>query len=131
MQNEYATINDVTTLFRPLTSAETAKATALLPIVSAALRKEAKKVGKDLDDMITKDADIGLIAKEITVRAISSVLSTNTDSGDISQFSQSAMGYSISGTYSNPGGGIYFKTSELKRLGLKRQKYGALEMYGT
>jgi len=130
----YATVQDVTTLYRTLTTGEQTKATAYIPIISSALREEAKKVGKNLDDMVFDDPDLLNVAKEITVRAVVSALSTNTSTdsgGDISQFSQSAMGYSISGTYANPGGGIYFKTSELKRLGLKRQRYGAMELYGN
>lgn len=130
----YATVQDVTTLYRTLTTAEQTKATAYIPIISSALREEAKKVGKDLDGMICDDPDLLNVAKEISVRAVASILSTNisTESGgDISQFSQSALGYSISGTYANPGGGIYFKTSELKRLGLKKQRYGVMELYGN
>lgn len=130
----YATVQDVTTLYRTLTTAEQTKAAAYIPIISSALREEAKKVGRDLEGMILDDPDLLNVAKEITVRAVASVLSTNisTESGgDISQFSQSALGYSISGTYANPGGGIYFKTSELKRLGLKKQRYGAMEFYGN
>lgn len=128
----YATVQDVTTLFRSLTTSEQTKAAAYIPIVSSALREEARKVGKNLDNMVFDNPDTLNVAKEITVRAVASAISTKTtDDGDISQFSQSALGYSVSGTYANPGGGIYFKTSELKRLGLKRQRMGAVEIYGN
>ena len=40
----YATIEDVTQLFRELTLTEQKKANALLPIVEDALRVEAKRV---------------------------------------------------------------------------------------
>lgn len=128
---DYATVQDVMDLYRPLSTAEQTKATNLIPIVSAALRSEAKRVGKDLDALCTADADLLAVAKEITVRAVGSVISTDnsSNSGDLSQFSQSALGYVVSGTYANPGGGIYFKTSELKRLGLKNQRYGVMEIY--
>ena len=50
--NEFATIEDVNKLFRPLSPSEEEKATALLPIVSDSIRQEALKVGKDIDKMI-------------------------------------------------------------------------------
>ena len=45
----FATIDDITRLWRPLTHEEQAKADALLKVVSASLRTEANKVGKDLE----------------------------------------------------------------------------------
>ncbi|HFL5473898.1 TPA: Gp19/Gp15/Gp42 family protein, partial [Streptococcus pyogenes] len=29
-----------------------------------------------------------------------------------------------------PGGGLFIKDNELKRLGLKKQRYGGIELYG-
>ena len=46
------------------------------------------------------------------------------------QFSQSALGYTASGTYLVPGGGLFIKKSELSRLGLKRQRIGVLDIWG-
>lgn len=48
--NVYATTDDMTMLWRAMTPEETQRAEALLPIVSASLRTEAKKVGKNLDE---------------------------------------------------------------------------------
>lgn len=47
----------------------------------------------------------------------------------MTQFSESALGYSASGTFLVPGGGLFIKTSELARLGLRRQKYGVIETW--
>ena len=47
--SNFATIEDVISLFRELQPDEVKKAEALLPIVSDSLRFEAKKVRKDLD----------------------------------------------------------------------------------
>ena len=49
----------------------------------------------------------------------------------MTQESQSALGYSWSGTYFNAGGGLFVKNSELKRLGLRRQKIEVIEPYDT
>lgn len=47
----------------------------------------------------------------------------------MSQISQSAGGYSFSGTYAAAGARVSIWDSEWKLLGLKRQHYGVLEMY--
>lgn len=46
----------------------------------------------------------------------------------VSQYSESALGYSYSGTVPNAGESLYIKTNELKALGLKRQRYGVIEL---
>ena len=50
----YATVQDIQTLKRPLTAAEQARAEALLPVVSSLIRYEAKKTGRDFDEMIMR-----------------------------------------------------------------------------
>ena len=128
--NDFATITDIETLWRPLSVDETARATALLPIVSDSLRTEAKKVDKDLDAMIAADSALASVAKSVTVDVVARTLMTSTDQEPMNQFSESAMGYSVSGTYLVPGGGLFIKKSELSRLGLRRQRYGVIDFYG-
>ncbi|MBT0881660.1 phage Gp19/Gp15/Gp42 family protein, partial [Campylobacter sp. 2018MI27] len=45
------------------------------------------------------------------------------------QMTESALGYSYSGSFLVPGGGLFIKDTELKRLGLKRQRYGVIDPY--
>ena len=49
----FATVEDVITLWRSLSTQEIERAEALLPLISDTLRQEAKKVGKDIDGMIS------------------------------------------------------------------------------
>ncbi len=126
----YATISDVIRLWREMTQAEQARAEALLPLICASLREEAKKVGKDLDAMIAEDDDLGEVAKSVVVDVVARTLMTSTNQEPMSQFSESALGYSASGTYLVPGGGLFIKRSELARLGLRRQRIGVMEIYG-
>ena len=126
--NVFATLEDIELLFRPLTDSEIKKAEALIPVVSASLRTEARKVGKDLDNMVSDDEDLKTVAKSVTVDVVARTLMTSTDSEPMTQISESGMGYSFSGTYLTPGGGIFIKRSELARLGLKSQKYGVIEI---
>ena len=130
---DYATVNDVITLWRPLAPEEQDKVSALLPIVSDGLRIEAGKVGKDLDAMIEEESALENVAKAVTVDIVARIMRQSTDSEPLSQESQSALGYSWSGTYAIPGGGIAnaIMNNDLKRLGLKRQRYGAIEWYGS
>jgi hypothetical protein len=39
------------------------------------------------------------------------------------------LGYSVSGTFLNPGRGIFIKNNELSRLGLKYRKMGVINFY--
>jgi hypothetical protein len=55
MSTAFATVEDISTLWRPLTSSEQTRAEALLPLVSAELRVIAKGTGKDLDEMRAED----------------------------------------------------------------------------
>lgn len=127
----FVTIEDVEALFRDLTVEEKKKAERLLSIVSDCFRQEAKKVGKNLDEMIEKQEVFENVVKSVCVDVIARNLMTSTNSEPMEQMSQSALGYSVSGTFLVPGGGLFIKKSELARLGLKRQKMGMIEMYGN
>lgn len=126
---DFATISDVNALWRPLTTAETTRAEALLPVVSDSLRFEAAKVGKDLDEMIASDPSLASVAKSVTVDVIARTLMTSTDSEPMVQMSESALGYSVSGTYLVPGGGLFIKKGELARLGLRRQQRRVIDLW--
>ncbi len=127
----FATIEDIQELWRPLTEDESKRANRLLTIVSDSLRYEAKKIGKDLDVMIENDSALKSVAISVTVDVIARTLMTSTNSEPMTQMSQSALGYTVSGTYLVPGGGLFIKKSELARLGLRRQKIGVIDLYGN
>lgn len=127
--DSFATVDDVTTLWRALGITETTRAKELLNIVSDCLRYEAQKVGKDLDVMIKENQYIASVAKSVTVDVVARTLMTSTNTEPMTQMTQSALGYSVSGTYLVPGGGLFIKKSELARLGLRRQRCGVIELY--
>jgi hypothetical protein len=128
--NNFAELSDIKLLWRNLSAAEEERAEALLPVVSASLRVEADKTGRDLDQMIEKNPSLGEVAKSVTVDVVARTLMTSTDAEPMTQSSESALGYSFSGTYLVPGGGLFIKKSELARLGLRRQKIGVIDLYG-
>ena len=130
---DYVTLQDVLDLSgATYTTDEQARISDLIPLVSNALRYEAEKVGKDLDVMIQSTPGLSDVAKLVTVDIIVRAMRQSTDGDPMSQESQSAMGYSWSGTFAIPGGGIAnaIMRNDLKRLGLWGQKYGVSEFYG-
>lgn len=133
MADTFATVADVESLWRTLTPAEEERAANLLPVISDCLREEAKAYGRDLDADIEESPSYGTVAKAVTVDICVRALRQDTSAtGEpMSQESQSALGYSWSGTYAIPGGSnLPILRNDLKRLGLKRQRIGALEIYG-
>ena len=126
----YATVNDVIALFRALTPEEQQRVTSLLPIVEDELRQRAHDVGKDLDDMIDNGDVLPNVVKSVVVDVVARALMTPTNDAPMSQYSESALGYTVSGTFLVPGGGLFVKKSELERLGIRRQRIGVIELYG-
>ena len=127
----FATVDDVEELWRTLKESETDRATKLLEVVSDSLRMEADKVGKDLDKMIAEKPSYFInVVKSVVVDIVGRTLMTSTDSEPMTQTTESALGYSFSGSYLVPGGGLFIKNSELNRLGLRKQRYGVIDFYG-
>ena len=99
-------------------------------VVYDILRLEAKKVGKDLDKMIKEDPGYAEVAKSVVADILVRYIATPEKEVPLTQFSQAAGGYSVSGSYLVPGGGLFIKKAELARLGLRRQRYGVMDFYG-
>ena len=129
--SDFATLSDVVAISGTnYSAAEQERIQTLLPLVCDTLRFEANKVGKDLDAMATNTAYasvLKLVTCDVVIRAM-----RQTQTGEpMTQESQSANGYSWSGTYAIPGGGVAsaILNNDLKRLGLRRQKYGVIDFY--
>jgi hypothetical protein len=127
----FATLADVIAVSgASYTTDQQERINTLLPLVCDTLRIEAAKVDKDLDEMAQSDtyaSVLKLVTCDIVIRAM-----RQSTSGDpMSQESQSALGYSWSGTYAIPGGGIAnaIMKNDLKRLGLRRQRMGVINLW--
>ena len=130
--SDFATLTDVVTLTgKEYTAEEADRVEALLSLVSDALRAEADAVGKDIDDMIESKPSYASVVKMVTVDVVARVMRQSMDGEPISQESQSGLGYSWSGTYAVPGGGISgaIMKNDLKRLGFRRQRIGVYEIW--
>ena len=128
----FATIEDMANLWRALTETELARAPHLLEVASDTLRQMAQNRGMNLDSMVYNGEIYESVLKDVVVAAVGRVLRASTTGEPVSQVTQSALGYSVSGTYLNPQGGMFFYDNELARLGLgKKQRLGRIEMYVT
>ena len=191
--SDYATITDIQTLKRLLTSEEQTRASALIPIVCSLIRYEAKKTGRDYDRMIYESdlvpvVDVftgngtatqftlsntpqGLVMVTVNGSDVPSdafsiangkIIFTNAPTGEIlvmydyraladvakgvvcdivmrelntpgsmlpaTSFSESAGSVSQSYSLPNSSGAIKLWPSDLKALGLKRQKIDAIDL---
>ena len=115
----YTTIDDVEALFRTLSEDEKERAAQLIPIVEDAIRQEAINRGRNLDEMVENGQLITNVLVSVVVDVIGRTLNTSTTAEPMSQYSQSALGYSMSGTYLVPGGGLFI-----------RQRWGSVDMLG-
>lgn len=125
----FATVEDLKKLWRNVEEHEIGRSEELLKAVSHVLRVEAKKVNKDLDLLVKEDESYSYLVKSVVVDIVARTLMTSTNQEPMTQYSESALGYSISGSFLVPGGGLFIKDSELKRLGFKKQRYGVIEFY--
>lgn len=188
----YATVQDIMTLKRPLSAAEQARAEALIPLVSDTIRYEAQKVGKNFDLMLNiselgtqydyfvgdgeetdfvlnntpvetlfvivggepveytidgatvkfteapaDGAEINIaysykilasIAKTVVADVVMRELNTPAAQIPAIQYSEAAGGVSQSYTIPNSSGRIGLWPSDLKLLGLRKQRIGSIDM---
>ena len=130
--SSFAAFEDVSELTgKAYTPEERERITALLPLVSDALVYEAQKVGKDLESMVAGSSAYANVVKLVVVDVVVRVMRQSMDTEPMSQETQSALGYSWSGTYAIPGGGIAsaILRNDLKRLGLRRQRIGVIDLW--
>ena len=133
IMSSFATLQDVITLTGvSYTSAEQDRINALLPDVSDLIRSEGRKAGVDVDAEVAADSSYASVVKLVTVDVVSRVMRQSTDGEPMSQESQSALGYTWSGTYAIPGGGIAMSlmNNERKLLGFRQQQIKAVKLWG-
>lgn len=129
----YATVADIMAL-RPLTEQEQQQAGVLLQYASDRLRVIGAKYGVNIDAQIAADPDYGSAVNFVVINTVLNALgrlSVSAGESAASQATQSGLGYSMTLTYSNAGSVLWFGKNDLKDLGLLRQKYGGLDIYGN
>lgn len=126
----YATTDDVIQYRGSLTPEQLERLPIILETCSAELRLIAKRSNKNLDSMIEADEDIAIAVKKGIIDASCNYYNASESNEPImTQFSQSAGGYTVSGTISNPGGAFYFPKKFLKDIGLGNQLVSTIEVF--
>lgn len=125
---DYATVQDIQYLKRPLSYDEVERATRLIPIICSLIRVEAKKYGTDFDAVIASDPDMALITKGVVADVVMRELNTPGNMLPATSYSEGAGGLSQSYSLPNSSGAIRLWPSDLKTLGLKRQKIDTIDL---
>lgn len=114
----YATVEDLSNYWRPITESETARAENLLSLASSRLRLYANQAGINLDAKIEENDDYAQAVKWVVMEASKRALQTPTDIPPVDNYSQSAGPYSENYRFTNPSGDLWFKKAELNTLGI-------------
>ena len=129
----FVTVDDVIAITgKNYTAAEQDRISTLIPLISDTLRMEAMRVGKDLDEMAEESEAYESVLKLVITDIIVRAMRQDMNGEPLSQESQGGLGYTWSGTYAIPGGGIAaaIMRNDLKRLGLKRQRMSMVDLRG-
>lgn len=123
----YASVEDLIKFWRALTPEEIERAELLLSLASTKLRQMAKNVNKDLDDLIASGVIMPDSVKLVVLSAVKRAMISVDDAQSVTQ---AAGTYSVSTTYANPQGNLYFTKSETNGLGLGggTQNIGSISM---
>ncbi|MGF0052580.1 Gp19/Gp15/Gp42 family protein [Catenibacterium mitsuokai] len=129
----YASVEDYEKVYNTaLNNDQHKRLLMLIELASSLLREEANKRNMNLSAVISSSDDKANVAKMVVLACVHRVMSKDDDQDmPLEQFSQSALGYTFSGTYVNPGDDLYYLRNELKRMGIIKQRYGAMEIYET
>lgn len=125
---DYATVQDIQNLKRPLTFDEIERATRLIPIICSLIRVEARKYGKIFDNIVATDPDMACITKGVVADVVMRELNTPGTMLPATSYSEGAGGLSQSYTLPNSSGAIRLWPSDLKTLGLKKQTISSIDL---
>lgn len=106
-EGPFATADDLEKRWHALTSAEKAKAEALLEDAAALIRSTCPNWSR---------AD-GSVLRFVSCAAVKRAMLANDDTAGVSQHTETAGSYSESYSYSNPAGDLYLTQSDKEALG--------------
>lgn len=125
--SDYATVTDIITLKRNLTSDEQARAQNLIPVICSVIRLKGKEVGKNVDALVA-DPDYANVVKGVVCDAVMRELNTPGTMLPATSYSEGAGSVSQSYSLPNSSGSIKLWPSDLKTLGFRKQQIGALNL---
>lgn len=114
----YATVDDLSTYWRPITESEQSRAESLISLASSRIRVYAHAVSVDIDEKVNYDEDYSATVKWVVMEAVKRAMATPTNVPPVDSYAQTAGPYSENYRFTNPSGDLWFKKAELKSLGL-------------
>lgn len=126
---DYATVADIQALKRELSTQEQSRASALISVVSAQIRSEARKAGRDFEEMLADNPDLIKVAKAVVADTVIRELNTPGNQLPATSYSEAAGGVSQSYSLPNASGSIKLWPSDIKALGIRRQKIGVIPLW--
>lgn len=125
MDIPFAAVSDIESRWRILDASEEARAEQLLEDASVLIAQEFERRNVDFTE-IDATSLLGKALTIVTADMVIRALKSPIDLPSVSQYSQSAIGYSESMTYTNPNGDLYLTKQEKKRLGLSGMRVGVV-----
>lgn len=122
----YATVSDLEKRWKALSDLDRPRAEVLLTDASVMVAKVCADSGVTIDESNELQA---LTLTSVVCEMVKRAMQAPVDA-PVTQFSQTAGPFTESGTYANPHGDLFFKDSELKRLGVKRQRMFSIRPTG-
>lgn len=119
----FATVDDLEARWRPLTEDEQERAETLLLDASVYIMVQLDAAGISYTNP-TELMEDALTA--VTCSVVRRAMDQPQGYTGITQYTQSAVGYSESMSYSNPNGDLYLTKAEKKALGLGSGVYGSI-----
>ena len=116
----YATVPDLEARWRPLTSVEQTRATALLDDASALVDDLAPAGGPSASEATLKAVVCAMVKRAMNRPA---------ELDGVTQSQQTSGPFSQGVTYDNPTGDLYLTKQEKVRLGFKKQRAGSVDMF--
>lgn len=124
----YLTLEELKKGWRNMTPDEEERAEILIASCSSEIRLRAQKKNKDFDALFNDSTDLKNVTKAIITKVVSETMNKDVNQAPFSQFTESAGGYSLTGTYFSASMGTFFTKNDWKRLGLGAQMYGGLDV---
>lgn len=119
----FATTPDLVGRWRPLTSAEQARATILLLDASQMILDEDKR------GVLSALTEPTSTHKRIVCKMVERAMGTDVDAGAVTQISQTMGPFTEQRTLAGPSGDLYLTKAERRQLGFSRQRAGSVAMW--
>lgn len=118
----FATVLELSSYWRELSTEEGLRAADLLVRASATMRLEMGRSGVSWDD---PSPEFATVLSTVCMDVVRRAMDVPEGMGGVDTYSQGAVGYSESFKYANPGGDLFLKASERRALGIGRARVGS------